>query len=100
MTYRLIRLAPGSYDVELDGGVVASVVREDSRAHGPVRWFAELLNEAGPKPVPFTEPVHEFGSFDEAAAWLGQPDTVNVARVAYAVLGRKRHKRTEATGAI
>ena len=36
----------------------------------------------GPKPTPFVEPVHEFGSFDEAAAWLGHPDTGNMARVA------------------
>jgi hypothetical protein len=82
MTYRLIRLAPGSYDLELDGEIVASVVRETSRAHGPVSWFAELLDETSPRPAPFTEPVHEFGSFEEAAAWLGYPDTVSVARVA------------------
>jgi hypothetical protein len=82
MTYRLIRLAPGSYDLELDGEVIASVVRDGSHGHHAARWFAELLDEAGPKPAPFTEPVHEFGSFDEVAAWLGQPDTVNMARVA------------------
>ena len=40
------------------------------------------MDEAGPKPAPFTEPVHEFGSFDEVAAWLGYPETVSVARVA------------------
>ena len=80
MTYRLIRLAPGSYDLELDGKVMASVVRDGSHRHHAAGWFAELLDEAGPKPAPFTEPVHEFGSFDEAAAWLGYPDTESVAR--------------------
>jgi hypothetical protein len=82
MTYRLIRLAPGSYDLELDGAIVASVVRDGHRGHHAVRWFAELLDEAGPAPAPFTAPLHEFGSFDEVASWLGYPDTVNVARVA------------------
>ena len=75
MTYRLIRLAPGSYDLELDGEVIASVVSEVPRRRQAVRWFAELLDEAAPRPAPFTEPVHQFGSFDEAAAWLGNPDT-------------------------
>ena len=82
MTYRLIRLASGSYDLELDGDVIASVVRDGNHGHRAARWFAELLDEAGPKPAPFTDPVHEFASFDEVAAWLGQPDTVNMARVA------------------
>ena len=45
-----------------------------------MRWFAEMLDEAALRPAPFVEPVHEFGSFDEVAAWLGHPDTVNVAR--------------------
>jgi hypothetical protein len=53
MTYRLIRLAPGSYDLELDGEIVASV-REASESHGAATWFAELLDEAGPTPRPFT----------------------------------------------
>lgn len=82
MTYRLIRLAPGSYDLELEGKVVASIVRDGNRGHHAVRWFAELLDEAGPRPAPFVEAVHQFGSFDQAAAWLGYPDTVNLARVA------------------
>ena len=80
MTYRLIRLAPGSYDLELDGENVASVVRDSHGGHHAMKWYAELLNEAGPRPAPFVEPVHEFGSFDEVAAWLGYPDTVNIPR--------------------
>ena len=88
MTYRLVRLAPGSYDLELDGGIVASVVRDGHRGHHAVRWFAELLDETGTPPAPFTEAVHEFGSFDEAAAWLGYPDTVSLARVAYRATSR------------
>ena len=48
-TYRLIRLAPGSYDLELDGAGIASVVRDGNHGHHAVRWFAELLDEA-PRP--------------------------------------------------
>jgi hypothetical protein len=79
MTYRLVRLAPGSYDLELDGDIVASVVRDGHHDHA-VRWLAEILDEAGPRPAPFVESVHEFGSFDEVAAWLGHPDTVTMTR--------------------
>ena len=87
MTYRLIRLAPGSYDLELDGEIIASVVRDGNHGHHAVRWFAEMLDEAGPRPAPFVGPVHEFGSFDEVAAWLGHPDTVNVARAVLSAHG-------------
>ena len=87
MTYGLIRLAPGSYDLELDDEIIASVVRDGNHGHHAVRWFAEMLDEAGPRPAPFVEPVHEFGSFDEVAAWLGHPDTVNVARAVLSAHG-------------
>ena len=79
MTYRLIRLARGSYDLELDGAIVASIVRDGDRGHHAVRWFAELLDEAGPRPEPFSEAVHEFGSFEEVVTWLGHPDVVMLA---------------------
>ena len=88
MTYRLIRLAPGSYDLELDGAVIASVVREGPRRRQAVSWYVELLDEAAPPPSPFVEPVHQFGSLDEAAAWLGNPDTVSVPRVVWGVGGK------------
>ena len=79
-TYRLIRLAPGSYDVEVEGAVVASLVRDGNHGHHGVTWYAELLDETGLRPLPFTEPVHQFASFDEAAAWLGNPDVVMLER--------------------
>ena len=82
MTYRLIRLAPGSYDLELDCAIIASVVRETSRAHGPVSWFAELLDEAGRRPAPFTDAVHEFGTlmrFRRSSAAQLQADRGNPA---------------------
>jgi hypothetical protein len=40
MTYRLIQLAPGAYDLVLNNTVVASVVRNGSRQ--PYTWTAEL----------------------------------------------------------
>ncbi len=49
-------------------------------AEHAARWFAEILDEAGPRPATFVDPVHEFGSFDEVDVWLSHPDTVNVAR--------------------
>jgi hypothetical protein len=72
--YRLIRLAPGSYDLEFEGEVVASVVRDGRHGHHAVTWYAELLDGAGPRPAPFSESLHEFGSFDEVMRWLGHPD--------------------------
>jgi len=42
MTYRLVRLAPGSYDLELDGEIIASVVRDGERGG----WSVELLDAA------------------------------------------------------
>jgi len=75
----LIRLAPGSYDLELDGQIVASVVRDGDRRHHAVKWFAELLEETGAPPEPFSEAVHAFGSFDEVVMWLGHPDLVMLA---------------------
>jgi hypothetical protein len=45
MTYRLIRLAPGSYDLELNGEIVASVVGPSSTiewgfAPSAPRWLS------------------------------------------------------------
>ena len=43
MTYRLIQLAPGAYDLLLDDTIVASVVRNGSRQ--PYTWTSELLED-------------------------------------------------------
>jgi hypothetical protein len=71
VTYRLVQLAPGSYDVESDGKIIASLVR-DSRASS--RWSAELLDDLPPHPPPFTSTRHKFGGFAEAVTWLGNPE--------------------------
>ncbi len=71
MTYTLSLLAPGSYDVLLNGVVIASLVRDGTKA--PTIWTAELLENMHPRrrPAPFTEAEHEFGSLEEAKKWLG-----------------------------
>jgi hypothetical protein len=49
---------------------VASLVRD----HGEgATWRAELLHESR-MPAPFTAAEHEFRSFNEACAWLGNPE--------------------------
>jgi hypothetical protein len=71
MTYRLSRLAPGSYDVVLNGVIIASLVR--SGATYDATWTAELLVDLPPEemPTPFTETEHTFDSLEEAQNWLG-----------------------------
>ena len=73
MSYRLSRLAPGSYDVLLNGVIIASLAR--NVRHDRATWSAELLVDLPPgeRPAPFTEPEHEFGSLEEAREWLGLP---------------------------
>ncbi len=74
MSYRLQKLAAGSYDVLLNGRVIASLVRETVHsAAGRYRWTAELLvdGDPGTRPAPFTQADHRFSSLEEAYAWLG-----------------------------
>jgi hypothetical protein len=71
MTYRLSRLAAGSYDVLLNGVIIASLVQ--SGRTDDATWTAELLMDLRPvdMPAPFTETEHTFGSLEEARLWLG-----------------------------
>jgi hypothetical protein len=73
MSYSLIQLAPGAYDLYLDDTIVASVVRSGLRQ--PYTWTAELLEDLprGQRPSPFREIEHSFPSLEELCAWLGQP---------------------------
>lgn len=73
MTYHLIQLAPGAYDLLLHDTVVASVVRNGSRR--PYTWTAELLENLpqSKRPSPFREIEHDFPFLDELCAWLGHP---------------------------
>jgi hypothetical protein len=80
MPYTLSRLAPGSYDVLLDGVIIASLVRSGST--DDATWTAELLVDVHPRrrPAPFTETDHTFGSLQEAQAWLGIIDIRNIGK--------------------
>lgn len=72
--YQLIKLAPGSYDVVLEGAIVASLVMSETPSRTRT-WIAELLVDLPPseRPAPFTELEHHFDSMEEARAWLGNP---------------------------
>ena len=69
--YKLSRLAPGSYDVLLNGVIIASLVRNGETDNATST--AELLEDVHPRrrPSPFTAPEHSFGSLEEAQKWLG-----------------------------
>ena len=73
MTYTLHLLAPGSYDLALDGVIIGGVVRETT-ARGTLKgWCAELLEDlpAAKRPRPFDCVEHRFPSLEAATAWLG-----------------------------
>ena len=74
MTYKLSRLAPGSYDVLLDGVIIASLVRSGETSNAT--WTAELLTDlpSWKRPSPFTQSEHSFGSLEEAQKWLGDAE--------------------------
>ncbi len=74
MTYRLSRLAPGSYDVLLNGVIIASLVRSGGKEN--TTWTAELLADLPPseRPAPFTEQEHTFASLSDAQQWLRVPE--------------------------
>ncbi|MDN3572377.1 hypothetical protein [Methylobacterium longum] len=73
MAYTVEQLAPGSYDVLLDGTVIASLVRNVHRSGPADTWSVELLDElaATERPVPFTSQRHIFKSRPAALEWLG-----------------------------
>ena len=70
MTYTLHRLAPGSYDLHLDGELVGGVVQIPNHHK---TWVAELLVDApqAARPRPFTELEHTFCSLEGLQQWLG-----------------------------
>jgi hypothetical protein len=80
MPYTLVWLAPGSYDILLNGVIIASLVRSGEPDNAT--WTAELLEDLPPeeRPVPFTETEHTFASLEEAQTWLGIIDIRNIDR--------------------
>ncbi len=80
MPYTLSRLASGSYDVLLDGVIVASLVRS-GRDDNPI-WIVELLEDVPPErmPAPFRKLEHSFISLEEVRAWLGNAEIRNAGK--------------------
>ncbi len=73
MTYSLTKLAPGSYDLWLNGRIIGSVVRGGSE-DTPI-WIAELLVNVPPEQwPPFTKAEHEFPTIGELRKWLDLPE--------------------------
>ena len=74
MVYRLSRLAPGSYDVLLNGVIIASLVRSGETDNAT--WTAELLLDLRPeeRPAPFVDMEHTFSTLEEARQWLGNAE--------------------------
>jgi hypothetical protein len=75
MSYRLSWLALGSYDVLLNGIIIASLVRSGPGENAT--WTVELLVDLPPgeRPAPFTEQEHTFASLRDAQQWLGVAET-------------------------
>jgi hypothetical protein len=69
MTYKLVKLAPGAYDVLLAEDIVAGLGRGASSG----RWILELLESLPPERrlAPFTQLEHRYGTPGEACSWLG-----------------------------
>ena len=65
-----MQLAPGAYDLYLDGTVVRCGVRQ------PETWGAELLEDwpKGKRPAPFRKIEHSFPFVEELCGWLGHPN--------------------------
>ncbi|MGU3360690.1 hypothetical protein ACLBWX_10175 [Methylobacterium sp. M6A4_1b] len=84
MTYRLLRLAPGSYDLVLDDVIVGSVVREDPADRAFPVWHAELLDDPPQerRPHPFSKIDHTFGTLDAVAMWLEGAEIIDCASLA------------------
>lgn len=74
MTYNLIQLAPGAYDLLRSGEIVGSVVRTGTGSKN-TSWTAELLEDLprNKRPAPCKEIEHTFPSLEDLRAWLGDP---------------------------
>ncbi len=71
MTYTLLKLAPGAYDLDLNGTIVGRIVRNVSSGK---HWRAELLNPASGVPAPFADVEQIFPTLEEVCEWLGNAE--------------------------
>jgi hypothetical protein len=75
MAYTLHPLAPGSYDLHLNGALIGGVVCDS----GQGTWTAELLDDLPPldRPRPFQALEHTFPDLESTLAWLGGAEMQN-----------------------
>lgn len=75
MSYSLVQLAPGAYDLLLEDEIIGSAVRSGSRRSDTV-WTAELIEDRpeGERPAPFIGIEHSFPTLQEVCGWLGCPE--------------------------
>lgn len=73
MTYQLIQLAPGAYDLLLHDELLGSVVRVKTKQGAT--WYAKLLEDLpqDKRPAPFLEIEHDFPNLEALCGWLGNP---------------------------
>ncbi len=75
MTYCLIQLAPGAYDLLLNDKVMGSIVRIGYSSKN-TSWTAELIEDLPrrQRPAPFSEVEHNFPTLEALCEWLGNPE--------------------------
>jgi hypothetical protein len=75
MTYSLIQLAPGAYDLLRNGELMGGIVRTGERSNNTF-WTAELLEDLPPeqRPAPFAAMEHTFPTLEALCEWLGAPE--------------------------
>lgn len=75
MTYSLIELPPGAYDLSLNDEVMGSIVRTGHRS-STTMWTAELLEDLPKRerPIPFSEVEHHSPTSEALCEWLGNPE--------------------------
>ena len=71
MSYSLVQLAPGAYDLLRNGEIIGGAMRNGSRQ--PYSWTAELLENLprDRRPAPFQEIEHNFPTLEDLCSWLG-----------------------------
>ncbi|GLS47063.1 hypothetical protein GCM10007884_50650 [Methylobacterium brachythecii] len=77
MTYRLIGVALGAYEILLRGETVGNLTRTAGTRLRPVVWRARLTERQAISnhPRPFTRSENDFRTFAAAQAWLGPATT-------------------------
>ena len=94
MSYSLIQLAPGAYDLFLADTIVASVVRSGLRQ--PYTWTAELLEDLPRAQAAVTLPGHRAQlPVAGGAVCLARPSAGEDQQPAHRLAGGVREKRPD-----